>query len=96
MAFYTERNELDPSEHPQGRGALRDTYTYTQALEEVSRIANVLKVLCVCMCVYVCVYAHVHLLSQEFVTSFTHPLTYSYTHTHTHAHTHIHTHSPWG
>jgi len=43
VAFYTERNDLEPRKET-GAGGLKDKYTYKEALEEVSRIANVLKV----------------------------------------------------
>uniref|UniRef100_I2CQN9 Acetyl-coenzyme A synthetase n=1 Tax=Nannochloropsis gaditana (strain CCMP526) TaxID=1093141 RepID=I2CQN9_NANGC len=42
IAFYTERNDLEPIRES-GPGGLKDQYTYREALEEVSRIANVLK-----------------------------------------------------
>lgn len=42
VAFYTERNE--PHDAPAGVHFQPDSYTYAEALKEVSRLANVLKV----------------------------------------------------
>jgi len=43
VAFHTERNDLEPRKET-GAGGQKSTYTYLEALEEVSRISNVLKV----------------------------------------------------